>query len=446
MGEFLLYIGSINPYSYISILMVVFSVYYAMLKDYVLNIFDPLFQLIVFSSFGVALVIQMFVDDKISFYELIFFILSNFIFWLGYIITLHKRKKHQRKQYSILIKKMSSNVYLDVATILWIVLIISSLFLYITRGIPLFSENPSDAKVLFYGGGAGIIRYIHMIFPTLIGSVFFIQLWKKKDKKLIKMPLNYWFIIFMFISTIFVAVSVGSKTSMLFLMGILSIFLAILKQKNDLKEYKEVLRLSYRFILCAVIYMFVVILTTPYTANNPLVAFMERMVAEGDGYFFYYGYDLSKMEVYKEKTFFDFIVYCVLPIKSILGITEHDYPLGAYIMYYATNFPLSSFGPNAKLPMVADIYFKKEFSLPFMFMMGTLLGFVREVSIDILLKIKYIGMPIYLFLWNISLSLFTDINFFISQCFVFVVLIIPILIFGYLLVKLYPKTNKISSV
>ncbi len=445
MGEFLLYIGSINPYIYMPILVIVFLVYYSMLRNYILNIFDPLFQLIVFMSFGVALVIQMFFDNRIIFYELVFFLLANFIFWIGYIFVIRKRIKHQRQQYYVLIEKLSSNIYLDIAGLLWVILIVSSLSLYATRGIPLFSENPSDAKVLFYAGGAGSIRYIHMIFPPIIGSILLVQLWEKKDKKLIKMPISYWFIIMMFVSTMLVILSVGSKTSMLFLSSILSILLVSLKQKNDRKQYKKMLQWSYSFLLCAVIYMFVVILITPYSANSPLISFMERMIAEGDGYFFYYGYDLSKMDVYKDLSFFDFFAYCMLPIKSILGIAEHEYPLGAYIMYYATGFPLSSFGPNAKLPFIADIYFKKEFLLPFMFLMGIFLGLLRDASIDILFKLKYIGIPIYLFLWNISLSLFTDINLFISQFFVFIVLIMPILILICFLVKLYPKNDRLSN-
>lgn len=427
MDYFVNYVISLNYISFFSVFMFIFLTSVYLMKKVIMNIFDPLLILLIFVSFSITFIINMYIDNMISINSSLFLIFSIFLFWLGYYLLHNLYLERHKIVLNLMVKKNGNKHLLLITCILWLILMFSSLFLYIFKGIPLFSEDPSNAKVTLYENGFGIVKYFHMTLPTIIVLQIGFHLLGRKESFLLKRKVDF-FIIIILITTFLIPVLSGSKSSLLFILGLFSIILFIRKD-NDTKLYRRLYSIGLKFLLVAILYMTLIIVLTPVSSENPLFNLILRLLASGDTYYFYYGYQLEDNKVYSEKFIDDFFEYLISPLLGMIGLIKHDYPLGSYLMYYSTNYPLGSFGPNALLPVLADIYFKKYFALFFMFFMGLFLAFLRIYSIFILFKFKNIGTFIYFFLWSNSLVLFLDINLFISQIYVFFIIILPVLIF-----------------
>jgi hypothetical protein len=225
-----------------------------------------------------------------------------------------------------------------------------------------------------------------------------------------------------------VPVLLGSKGALLFVLGGFSI-IAYWYQSYGSKKVRAIYFSAVVFVLVAAIFAVIVSILTPYSSGNPLISLAMRFLASGDVFFFYYGFDISNEF---EVQWSDFLAYIFDPLLAFLGAAEHSYPLGAYVLHYSTGWPLGSFGPNAQLPVLLNVYFGSLFSAVLALAFGLFVGFLRMKMFVTLMKVKFVGPFFALFLWASSASVLTDLNFFVSRLWFVVVVFVPILFIYYI--------------
>lgn len=442
MDEFIQYFMGMDYYFYIFIYIGVFLIYYSLLKRVILNIFDPLLMTVIFSTFSIALMIYMYFDSMVSIANLVFFLLSILSFWLGYLLLHIPYRKAYKQALATMVSQVAGRDYLLITTILWIVLIASSLVVFLLRGVPLLSDNPSDQKVLLYQGGFGPVRYIHFLFPAAIVYVSVFNLFGRPlpFRLNLRTKSRDLFVFLILVTTLSIPVLSGSKGALLFIFGAISICLVYLKKNNYLSGYKKFFRYSIIFLVLAFMLLFTVVLLTPYSASQPFFSIFLRFMASGDTFFFYYGYALS--DNFRQLFISDFFSYLLQPLLGMLSISNQEFPLGAYILHYATGWPLTTFGPNAQLPVVADIFFKQYFSPFFMFFMGIIVGVLRVFLALFLSKVKHVGVFLFVLVWFSSLGVLFDINFAVSKMYAATILFFPILVYLYLLLSVKRMSSR----
>jgi hypothetical protein len=176
---------------------------------------------------------------------------------------------------------------------------------------------------------------------------------------------------------------------------------------------------KYVFII-AVAYMFLVIVKTGVetSATN---SFLTRMVGTGDTYYYFYVYDLYHSFNLSPV---DYLLHIINPILGFLRLAPYEFPIGAYMLTYAFNVPLSSFGPNAQHPIEGLLYFGKYGTFFYSFGVGYLISFLRLSLLHKVLKNpNFLQLGLYITLASIAVSAATEINFFL-------LLFYDVLIFG----------------
>ncbi|MDQ5767546.1 O-antigen polymerase [Thiothrix subterranea] len=441
MDYFIEYVSSLNLPRIFVIFSLIFTLSLYLTKRIIINIFDPFLILILFISFSLTLTTIMLLDEMINLNEYVFLLLSVLSFFLGSLFSYKKHKKNKRESLLIFLRTNSRTGFY-ISCILWLILIVSSFIMYSIKGIPIFSDDPSNAKVTLYQSGFGFVRYLHMIFPPLIVGQLILYLIVQTEKFYFFKKINL-AIMLILISTFFISIFGGSKGALFYILTALSLALFVIGTKNN-KLYKKIYKSSIKLLFIAVIYVFSILYLTPNSKESLLVSLAIRFMAAGDAYYFYYGYNLSEIPQYSNLFIGDLFFYLIDPLLGMLGFKSHDYPLGSYVMHYATGYPLGEFGPNALLPIVADIYFKKYFAWLFMFFMGYFFTFLRFNIVLLLMKFKDIGLFIYIFLWSTASSLYSDIILFTSVLYIFLFFVLPIIIIIRLLLTTgikYATTN-----
>ncbi|MNS10180.1 hypothetical protein D3C72_416900 [compost metagenome] len=160
-----------------------------------------------------------------------------------------------------------------------------------------------------------------------------------------------------------------------------------------------------------------------------------RFLASGDFFFFWYEYGLN--ENYNPS--FSFWGYILQPLLAMLGVTTHEYPLGAVIMNEATGYPLSSFGPNGQLPVVLDLAWG-----PIKYLGAFFAGFsvflLRYKSFYLMKRTGGGGAILFCLVFFSATVIYTDIAYFFSMLYSFLLLFAPVYIIFNILSFGFKKT------
>lgn len=444
MHEFIIYFATINFSKFILIFISTFLVYYTIIRKFVLNLFDPLFIFIVFNVFSSSLVLYMYLSDDIKHYYFLSYFSSLLFFWSGYSLV-HKIyfTNTTKKEIISILHSLSTPALKENIILLAMILLLSSSFLFAFRGVPILSDNPSDAKVLLYEGGFGPVRYIQMVYITILMPISVIALFTvsairvKRPALFRKSILLYQTILVLCIATMIIG---GSKGGLL---GLVTAMSLVVFYKNMVGRHRDTIRIysfTFLFLLMAISYMVLVSFLTTGDVRNVPEQIAIRSLASGDVFFFYYYFPIA--ENFSGVSLLDYFSYISKPILAILRLAETEYPLGAILLNLATNWPLGSFGPNAQFPVVADIYFGPMFSWVYAFVLGSLVAFLRVGLPRYLSKNGTLGVLAYFFFFFSAAIIPVDFIYFLQTTFMFVLLVLPIWLF----LAILRQGQKITSI
>lgn len=410
MDYFVDFASSINYIEAIlAISIILFSHLYILKKSYC-NLADPFLIFCIFNSFSIVTTwfISGFTNNYNHVVDLIFF---NICFFSASIIFKAKPNKLKLKNALNSFRGPEANVFMGVLATLTI---FSTLILWIFVGIPFLSEDPSSAKVTMYQGGFGFVRYLHFIAPPILSLFAMLEI-VRAGVPLRKKYLMHFYII----ASAIVAVSAGSKSSLLFLLFNIGIIIYISNDKAIILKFKKLL-LIVLTLACGV-----TLLILNYTTEGATKGVILRLFASGDIYFFWYLFDLAPtLSKFRP---FDFLLYLLSPLSGMLGIAKQEFPIGAVVMNEAVNYPLTSFGPNAQLPVLMRMYFS-EYSFIASGLFGFIFLYLRTKSYRLIENLGPSGFYLFVVLYFGATTIFVDINYFMSL--ISASLLILILVYG----------------
>ncbi|WP_393935306.1 MULTISPECIES: hypothetical protein [Aeromonas] len=425
--------GVMNDHMGMAILLFLlfFFVKLIFLKRHIYSLFDPLLFFLVFNSFSFVTVffVSYFKYDYFAFYD---FLLFNVLFFLPALFIKPINFDLYKASFS---SSISKNGYLFY-NIMAVFFILPTIIMWVSRGVPLFSENATDAKVLFYAGGFGVVRYIHFILPLyvfFVGMLFILDSNANKQLNIISKISLIFILLFVFLFF----VTSGSKSALLPLIFCLAFANECYR---GTRLYFIIKKLLIMLFMLAIGLVFLVLFLSGLSESSDVMNLLftslgVRFLASGDFFFFWYEYGLN--ENYNPS--FSFWGYILQPLLAMLGVTTHEYPLGAVIMNEATGYPLSSFGPNGQLPVVLDLAWG-----PIKYLGAFFAGFsvflLRYKSFYLMKRTGGGGAILFCLVFFSATVIYTDIAYFFSMLYSFLLLFAPVYIIFNILSFGFKKT------
>ncbi|MGL5486991.1 MAG: O-antigen polymerase [Shewanella sp.] len=424
--EFALLIIEKHILFYLFFAFLFFLAQFFLVKKHIYSVFDPLLFFIFFNGFSWATVLMV---SEINNNHTYFIDLSvfNICFFLP---ALFFNKFSTHKLHNAILSNTSKFDFQVLYTIFFI-LFISTMILWLVRGVPILSENPDRAKSEFYEGGFGVVRYIHFVTPLfcIFFSVYCLTYLKNN-------VLRKLYLVIITLFSIIVMISVGSKASLL---PVVFVFALVGNFDINNQNAKRILKLSRVIMICACLFVGVVLFIVSNQAglDQLLKLLMIRMIAFGDAFFFWYQYNLQeKIEP------INLLIYLLSPLLSMFRIIEQEYPLGSQLVSSVTGEDLVSFGPNGQLPIVLSLvspYVKYALSLMF----GFIFFYIRNNSHILIKKCGLFGILIFIGLFINLTYIYTDVLLLLSM--VYSSIIIFVFIYLAMLFLKFSSSVKIVS-
>lgn len=413
---------SFNIQQMVIIFSMIFPLYYILVKRQIYFIFDPLLIFVIFNSMSITLVIYLYYNNMIKFDYFIFFILSILAFIIGIQLGgINKLKFNETNS-----KRFFSNysLLLDIALIIvTVILILANLFLFIKKGtLPIFSENPTEAKVKLYTGGYGIIRRINFALSYFAITIPLLKLFHPYLK--ISYHKKVYYSIILFISTLII-ISMGSKSSLLLVLNLLFAVLMIniqfksnlIEQYNGLINHVKIKKWAKKILLLSLGFVFLILFLTG-NETSMFDSLFVRLVMSGDTFYFFYVYDL---EPFFHHHYIDYISHVTNVFTSMIRLTDYEYPIGVLIMNYSIGLPIDkevSFGPNAQYPVEGLIYFGRYGMLVYAFIIGYIISFFRvKFLARVIRKPSFLFLMIYCIISTMIITIATDVTYFFTVFF-----------------------------
>lgn len=373
-------------------------------KKHVKNIADPLFYLLITSSFSLAL--GFYVINSIELYLRIIFYF--FCFYFGLIFGVGRvtsRCKILTIDGGILQFKLI--VVIGVA-----LLFFANLIIWLKKGVIVFSTDPSLMKSNAFIGGLGIVRRINWglgVFLLIATAYWFI--WDRSKKSL-----------FLLLLVIFINIANGSKSSLLPLL--FSFGLYFLNPFSPLDRTKSIPdeRILYRVFLFASIPVFMVFMIEKESLNQALIALLQRLFYFGDVLIYW-----SQDELRDSFSYFGISDYFLNTFGSILGflrIYDYSAPVGNQFVRFTLpegfDFP-EDIGPNLPFYVRGELYFGAWFAPVHAFFVGLILGLVRKKFLRYQGN-KLLSYSLMAFFVSISIVLPTEEGLAVGQIFDFLII------------------------
>lgn len=407
------------------IFIIVFPIHFLLLSKQIFYWFDPLLLFIFFNSVSISLVYYLYLSlHTINLGYFISFNLCTFAFisginWGGrggllvkpsYVLPATTIKK-----YSLLI-----NIFMIVCLF---IMVFSNLLMLVFKGtLPIFSSNPSEAKILLYTGGWGFVKRINLSMANYLLAIPLIKIFHPSIQINIKQKFFY---VCCILACILILISMGSKSSLLSILNILFAIVLInrISDKLLITSIKSLLNkivilkwTKYIFFFTLIFIIFIISLSGVETTLSDSV--LTRLISAGDIYYFFYVYDIASDF---HHTALDYIPHFFNPLLGMFRISEYEFPLGVYVLHYAINTPMDAFaifGPNGQYPIEGLVYFGKYGAPIYSFFVGYLISYVR---IRLLQKIRlhpnYLFLMIYTILCSLIVTMATDVQLFVQILF-----------------------------
>lgn len=398
----------------------VFPIYWWILRKQVYFWFDPLLVFVFFNSISIAFVIYLYffmhtikLEYFISFSTCILGFIAGVLFGgrRGIPDWKHDRLKEETtagssNKYSLLV-----DVFMIIC--LLIMFFSNALMLIVKGTLPIFSENPSEAKIILYTGGWGIVRRINFALVNYVLAIPLIKLFHPSIKVTQKKAFFY---LFCLLLCVLILMTMGSKSTLLNILSLLfgvllinrSFGVSINQRLNSVLNTTLILKYAkYTFFFAVLFMVLVLVLSGAQTSTGD--SLITRLVASGDVFYFFYVFDLSPSF---HKMPLDYIPHILNPILGMFRLADYEFSVGVYTLYYAIGLPMDAlavFGPNAQHPIEGLVYFG-IFGAPFYsFFIGYVVSFARIGMLRILGPFpNWFGLVSYLILSSIILTGATD--------------------------------------
>jgi hypothetical protein len=304
-----------------------------------------------------------------------------------------------------------------------VILLVANILLFAIKGnIPILSDNPSEARVLLYTGGFGIVRRINFTLLTVAIAIILLKLFhpcikvKKRKKFLLYLKL---FIVFL------IVFSNASRAALLLFLTVSFYVMMINRLAKNHAFIKQINKFAITFFCLAVAYMFLVVYLS-YNNSSSLQPIITRFVSAGDVFYFFYVYDILDSFRYN---FFDFVYRSLNPLLGMLRIVNYEQPIGSLVLFYSIGLEPMGFGPNSQHHLEGLLFFGKYFFWLYSFGVGYIIAFTRT---GLLLRLKknphQLNLLFYIIFSSMILSIATESSLFLLEFYDALIFLTPVII------------------
>lgn len=346
MHEFVL----TNTYKLLLLSVLIFFIIYVLVKKYLINICDPLFQLIINSSISVSTLLL--INPGIDNINIIYYFIASYAI-IFILINLFPRKfKHYRTNNFIYIKTN------DIVFI-YLISVISGIFImynFIITGL-----NYEERGLLLKENR--IIEIIRITSTSIVAfSLGFIRDYKK--------------ILVYIIPLLIINLFTGSKG---FLINIISnLIIGRTLSSNFNINFLKLLLIGLFFYFSIYLIYFL------QSRENINLDIFYRILASGDLYF----HGIEELQINSLNGLYNIFTYLLHPITNIFGIRLYEYSLGNEIQgQLSGNY--NTGGTNAGFLFLSYISFNYKILIFFMATLWSFLFILSRIwALNLLIKIK----------------------------------------------------------
>lgn len=360
------------------------------------SIFDPIAYCLFMSGFANAIPLLLYFTNNCSIEYFIFFVCSELLFWIGFIIIY--RKKCRFKKHSIHYKDSGWSSFLfRFCTVIYFG---TELYIYSTKGIPLLMDNRND---LFKdSGGLGVLIYIKQFpyFYLLLYSFHHLIFYKRRD-----------FIFILVLLVLFTLLGGGKSGIIHFLFAFFVYSYFFLGKKIHVK---------FKYVFLIILFPVIVIFVKAGGLGASLLSFGERFISNGDCYFMAFPEkDIDRVKI--ESPLLYTLSPVLRPSRIVSYSTDESTPIGNHLVYLT--FPDAeknglTTAPNTRLPLAAWACYKWG-GLIYTFILGLLVSWTMSKSRKWFYRDIY-GLTMFFLLYETGISGITDVLMFFSSLFSFI--------------------------
>ncbi|PSW74717.1 hypothetical protein C9J41_03215 [Photobacterium sp. GB-50] len=355
-------VSAINIEQFGLFFFIIFSIKLFFIRRKLFTIFDPIVYILLSCSLSFSLIICLYEISYIQISDFIQFILCDLVFFIALFIFVNGKTKLYKKINNELFNTSLSQYSFH---IMFVIVLLFNSIMFLVKGFPLFSPDPSISKVTLYTGGFGIVKRINLSL-LLVVFVYYLLFFLHNKKITILIPL---FILFG------ILLSTGSKSA--FLPVIFSIPFIMLKIA-DFKINKRLKKNALRLVVVTLLY---VIFIYSRDSGEVVLKLITRMLAFGDTYYFYYVYNIAdKLSL----DFYSYLYMFVSPILTLFHLGNYNVPLGSLLLEEAIGLEPNGFGPNSQFIFESRVFFGYVGSILYCFTLGFVFSNLRNILIKYL--------------------------------------------------------------
>lgn len=386
---------------------------------YTLGWFDPLRISVIFAMFANAIPFFLTFTHQILFEILIYFILSETLFWVGLIHFANHRSELNPKYTLAFSEKIGYQVFLISFTLY----LLFTLFSYIKLGIPLFLDK-SRLSVYADTGGLGILGRFNSFFSIYSLFYSFYLIYQRKKRILAYTALT--------ISTIFL-IFTGSKSA--FLNVLFAYWGFSYFQLRQIPQTKKVFLYLLLGIGGAIFILIMQTASLGGNLNTASIGFFVRLAASGDTYFYAYPNEMYKI-IEVGNPFVHLFQGILKPIRFIQDADAIS--AGNQLAWIITPSAAGqNLGPNARMPLLSYILWGWG-GLIFSYIAGLILSF-SLFRLPAYFPKSIISAAFITYIYIFTISGITDFGLCINYWFDY------ILNFGFLIGLVYVLTRRLSK-
>ncbi len=338
---------------------------YICFKRFLYSIIDPLVQILLLFASLIA-----FASDHPLVFYIVFCIIA---FWVGMYMVFPKSKIERNFSNIQITNVLNLKLYTYFLVFLYVG---SILYVFAKSGIPLFSDNPTEAKISTFEG-MGILRRISFIGTIIPINLIILMIISKKKR------------LFIFLLALFCILKIfqGSKSS---LIGVILPLYYLFTQKNlmSLNSFKIRNRKTLYFLLGGIILGvlgYIVSKEAVLEGSTFIYSLGFRLMEFGDIALYYK--DDSVQEYFQNYSALDYIGDELNGILGMLRIVPYKYPLGFLMVEQFNAYtPDVVVGPNGIFLIKGHIYFGYLGGIVYSMLCGYIFARIRKYYFSMEIK------------------------------------------------------------
>lgn len=332
------------------------------LRRHIFGVFDPLLYFVVSSAFAMTLA-ALTVDSPVVLWRVFMYFAC---FWAGFTVSCGKAPSPLPAR---TIHVGNIDFFVRLVLVGAAMMIILNAIGWISRGIPLLSDNPSLAKVDSLTGGLGFIRRFNWgvgVF-VLIGSLF----WFLATRSAVSFAVM--------VIVCFMTALGGSKASLLPILFAAGLYGTRPFESTKITDFSRQLRRAFPIIgLLVIVPVFAVLLVENEGWQQVLNSLAIRLLYFGDVMLYWGQQDVRN--TFAGLGPLDYPGHLLNGVTGFLRITRYDMPLGT-TMVNATLDRFAEFdsaiGPNTPFYVKGEVFFGAFAAPLYAFAVGALFKWFR---------------------------------------------------------------------